>query len=279
MTPAEQVAAIEARARRVDSPCGAGTMAWRIWGEGAPLVVAHGAQGAWSHWIRNIDALVAAGRQVIAVDLPGHGSSADPVTPDHAGIVAALAAGLDHVLGPGGSADFAGFSFGGVMFAWAAAAHPERFRRLVLIGTGGLDTPHGDIRLRRISGLRGEERQEALRDNLCGLMLHHRASADDVAVHLLVTNARKDSAVRPQQLVVPDRLAHILPQVRVPVDAIWGEHDRPHPDPALQAEVIRHTHPHAALRVIPDCGHWAMYERADACNAALLETLASLPRL
>lgn len=277
MTPAEQVAAVEARARRVDTPCGAGTMAWRIWGNGDPLVVSHGAQGAWSHWIRNIDTLVAAGRQVIAVDLPGHGDSADPATPDHAGIVAALAAGLDHVLGPGGTADFAGFSFGGVMFAWAAAAHPQRFRRLVLIGTGGLDTPHGDIRLRAISGLRGEERHEALRDNLCGQTLHHRASADDLAVHLLVTNARKGSAVKPPQLVVPDRLVHILPRVNVPIDAIWGEHDRPHPDPARQAAVIRRTHPRAAMRVIPDCGHWAMYERSQAFNAALLETLATPP--
>ena len=53
------VADYEARCRRVETPCGDGTLVWRIWGEGEPLVVGHGAQGAWSHWIRNIDGLTA----------------------------------------------------------------------------------------------------------------------------------------------------------------------------------------------------------------------------
>src|ERR1700751_472767 len=95
--PEALVAGFEARARRVDTPCAAGTGAWRIWGDenaGArPLGVGHGGQGAWPHWIRNIDAL-SAGRMLIAVDMPGHGDSAMPEPEDHRGISAALAAGL-----------------------------------------------------------------------------------------------------------------------------------------------------------------------------------------
>jgi pimeloyl-ACP methyl ester carboxylesterase len=273
--PAAIVADYEARCRRVDTPCGEGTMAWRIWGEErpgtAPLVLSHGAQGAWSHWIRNIDAL-ARDRMVIAVDLPGQGDSAVPDTPDQAGISAALATGLRTILKPGQTADLAGFSFGGIAFAWFAHYHPELARRLVIIGCGGLGTPHGHTDIQPVKGLVGEERRARLKANLLGLMLHDPDSVDDLALHLLVANARKTRWVQ-VDLVIPDRLAFILPQVPAQVDAIWGEFDRPHPDPALQEVVIRRSHPDCDFRVIAGAGHWAMYERPEAFNAALLDLL------
>lgn len=273
--PAAIVAEIEDRARRVETPCGDDTMTWRIWGSDtgrAPVVLGHGAQGAWSHWIRNIDALVDSGRLVIAADLPGHGDSADPETPDHPGISAVLAEGLREILGTGRQVDLVGFSFGGVAFSYFASFYPELVRRLIIVGCGGLDTPHGHVTLQRIGGLQGEERRAALKSNLLGLMLHHPESADDLAMHLLVRNARR-SAIKPQELVLPDRLAAVLPDVPVPVDAIWGELDRPHPDPQAQEEVIRQSHPDTDFRVIKDAGHWAMYERPEAFNAALLAML------
>lgn len=273
--PATLVGEIEERGRRVETPCGEGVMVWRIWGDdrgGVPLVLGHGAQGAWSHWIRNIDALAGTGRMVIAADLPGHGDSADPATPDHAGISAALTEGLGQILGGGRTVDLLGFSFGGVAFAYFASLHPEWVRRLILIGCGGLDTPPGQIDLRRVAGLEGEARQAALKANLLGLMLHHPESADDLAMHLLVRNARR-SAINPQALVLPDRLAAVLPKVSVPVDAIWGAFDRPHPAPHLQEAVLRRSHPDADFRVIEDAGHWAMYERPDTFNETLLAML------
>lgn len=275
--PATIVAEIEGRARKVETACGEGSMAWRIWGSDigrTPVVLGHGAQGAWSHWIRNIDALVASGRLVIAADLPGHGDSADPATPDHAGISRALAEGLGQILGGRRQVDLVGFSFGGVAFSYLAAYYPEIARRVILVGCGGLDTPLGHVDLRRVGGLQGEERRAALKANLLGLMLHHPETVDDLAIHLLVRNARR-SSVNPQVLVIPDRLAAVLPDVPVPVDAIWGEFDRPHPDPHLQEEVLRRTHPGADFRVIEDAGHWAMYERPAAFDAALLAMLST----
>ena len=250
-------------------------MTWRIWGSDTgrpPVVLGHGAQGAWSHWIRNIDALVSSGRLVIAADLPGHGDSADPATLDHTGISAALADGLREIFGPARQVDLVGFSFGGVAFSYFAAYHPEFVRRLIIVGCGGLDTPHGHVNLQRVGGLQGEERRAALKSNLLGLMLHHPESVDELALHLLISNARR-SAIKPQELVLPDRLVAVLPDVPVPVDAIWGELDRPHPDPQAQEQVIRRSHPGADFRVINDAGHWAMYERPEAFNATLLAML------
>lgn len=271
-----EVAAIEARARRVDTPCGEGTMAWRIWGKGVPVVLSHGSQGSWSHWIRNIDALVAAGRQVIAADMPGFGDSALPREESHDAIAEALATGLETILGPGVAVDLVGFSFGGCAFANFAARRPDLARRVIIIGSGGLDTPHGHIDLGPVRGLTGEARTEALIRNLNGLMLAHRASADALARHLLIANARK-SRLNPVPLVVPDRIVQVLPDLRVPLDAIWGALDRPHPDPDVQAEVIRRYQPECDFRVVADAGHWAMYERPDAFNATLIAMLEAGP--
>lgn len=270
--PAERVAAVAARARRVETPCGDGSLVWRIWGEGEPLVLGHGAQGAWSHWIANIDAL-AAKRTVIAVDMPGHGDSAMPATLDHEGISAVLAEGLRRIVPDRLPVDLVGFSFGGISFAYLAALHPGLARRLVLVGTGGLGTPLGAVSLGRVGGLAGEERKAALKANLLGLMLHAPPAADDLAVHLLETNAAAARLPNAAELVLPDRLAKILPRIAVPVDAIWGEFDRPHPDPALQEAVIRRTHPRCDFRVIADAGHWVMYEQPEAFDATLLDML------
>ena len=275
LSPSEQVAAIEGRARRIETPCGDGAMVWRIWGgdrgDAAPLVLGHGAQGAWSHWIRNVAAL-GESRMVLAVDLPGHGDSALPATHDHEGIVAALAEGLAAIVGER-PVDLAGFSFSGTCFAHLAAWHPERARRLILIGTGGLDTPHGPIDLRRVSGLEGEAREAAIRANILGLMIQHAETVDDLAMHLHMANARAARLKNAAQLVLPDRLKRVLPQVRAQVDAIWGAHDRPHPVEERQEDVLRALVPELDFRVIADAGHWAMYERPDMFNAALLDML------
>jgi pimeloyl-ACP methyl ester carboxylesterase len=271
-TAAAFLAALEARATRIETPCGDGTMVWRTWGEGPPLVLAHGAQGSWTHWVRNI-ARLSATRRLIVADLPGHGDSAMPETPDHEGISRALAAGLAMILGHGVAVDMCGFSFGGVALAHLAALHPGIARRLVIVGCGGLDTPMGHPRLGRISGLAGEERRAALKANLLGLMLHHPDSADDLAIHMLLPTA-KQARLHVPPLVLPDRLARILPRVAVPLDAIWGECDLPHPDPAAQEAVLRAVQPGTVFRVIAGSGHWAMYERPEAFEAALLEILA-----
>ncbi|WP_285017094.1 alpha/beta fold hydrolase [Novosphingobium sp. fls2-241-R2A-195] len=275
--PAIYLDSLESQARRVETPCGDGTMAWRIWGEGAPLVLAHGAQGSWTHWVRNIERL-SRHRRLIVPDLPGHGDSAMPASNDHAGISAALARGLSAILGAEKMpADLCGFSFGGVALAHLAALHPGTARRLVIVGCGGLGTPMGHPRLGRISGLVGEERRAALKANLLGLMLHHPESADDLAIHMLLPTA-KAARLHAPPLVLPDRLVKVLPEVRVAVDAIWGAFDLPHPDPATQEAALRTVRPDAEFRVVEDAGHWAMYERPQAFEAALLDILARPPR-
>ena len=63
--PAAVIASFERRAQRFETPCGDGVMVWHRWGNGPPAVLCHGSHGAWSHWIRNIDALATDGQLVI----------------------------------------------------------------------------------------------------------------------------------------------------------------------------------------------------------------------
>lgn len=269
--PAAVVAHFEARARRVETPCGDGVMVWRAWGAGPPVVLAHGSHGAWSHWIRTIDAL-AEHRTVWAPDLPANGDSALPPAPEGGAIAEVLAAGLAQVVGPDAPVDIVGFSFGGVACAYLAAHRPEMVRRLVLVGTGGLDTPLGHVELTRVRGLEGEARRAAHRFNLLGLMLHSAEAADDLAIHLNELNGPR-GRLNPSSLVLPDKLIKLLPEVRAQVDAIWGAFDRPHPNPAVQEAALRAVDPAIDFRVIAAAGHWAMYEQPAAFNRTVLEML------
>ena len=271
---AEQaVAALASRAQRIETPCGQGSMVWRIWGDGQPVVLAHGAQGAWSHWIRNIPDL-AKDRMVIAPDLPGCGQSALPASIDHRAISLALAEGLQSILGGSPVLDLVGFSFGASVFAWFANFYPHLTRRLVLVAAGGLGTPVGRVTLRRASGLPPAEREAVLKGNLLSLMLRHPQSADAMARHLLSSNA-KLFRLDPMSLVLPDRLLTALPGVSARIDAIWGEFDAPHP-PMPQEQVLRRFQRDLEFRVIADAGHWVMYEKPGAFNS-VLEELLSLP--
>jgi pimeloyl-ACP methyl ester carboxylesterase len=100
-------------------------------GSGEPLVVLHGGIGA-SETLAPIVPALAAGRRVIAVDLQGHGHTADidrPLRPESlADDVAALIEhlGLDE-------ADVFGYSLGGEVALRTAIQHPGRVRRLVLV--------------------------------------------------------------------------------------------------------------------------------------------------
>jgi pimeloyl-ACP methyl ester carboxylesterase len=270
--PAAAVAAFETRARRFETPCGEGPLVWRSWGSGPPALLLHGSHGGWSHWIRNIDALAEV-RTLWVPDLPGYGESAMAPAADHTAIAAVLASGLRELIPSGLPLDLMGFSFGGVVGAYFAALHPELVRRLILVGTGGLDTPMGQVELRRVRGLEGSDRSAALRANLLGLMLHDPASVDELALHIHAANGAR-ARLDPKPLVLPDRLMSALPLLTVQVDAIWGERDRPHPNAAVQEAALRRFHPHLDFRVIRGAGHWAMYEKPQDFNRTVIDLLA-----
>src|SRR5216683_5469728 len=100
-------------------------------GEGRPLILLHGGLGSGEMFGPVIPAL-AAGHQVIAVDLQGHGRTADIDRPIDVRLMADdIAALIDH-LGLE-KPDLVGYSLGGGVALHTAAKYPAKVRRLVAV--------------------------------------------------------------------------------------------------------------------------------------------------
>src|SRR3989454_10373088 len=102
-------------------------------GTGRPLILLHGGLGAIEMFGPNLPAL-AKGRQVIAVDLQGHGRTADIDRPLSVALMADDIAALIKHLGLA-SADVLGYSLGGGVALQTAIRHPEVVRKLVVVST------------------------------------------------------------------------------------------------------------------------------------------------
>ncbi|RGE19997.1 alpha/beta fold hydrolase [Leucobacter sp. wl10] len=108
-----------------------------------PVVLLHGfASSAAEDFLSTgwAGTLGAAGRSVIAVDLPGHGDSPAVASADQATTSAVVAAILDAVTGVAAEADFDTIAYSlGARLAWELPATSPRARRLVLGGLSPLE--------------------------------------------------------------------------------------------------------------------------------------------
>jgi len=106
---------------------------YEIHGSGRPLVLLHGGLGAIEMFGPNLPAL-AKGRRVIAVDLQGHGRTADVDRPLSVALMADDIAALIKHLGLERS-DLMGYSLGGGVALHTAVRHPEVVGKLVVVST------------------------------------------------------------------------------------------------------------------------------------------------
>jgi pimeloyl-ACP methyl ester carboxylesterase len=108
-------------------------LGYRVIGEGEPLILLHGGFGTVEMFGPNLD-LLAAGRQVIGVDLQSHGRSPAPDRPMRFETMADDIAALIGSLGLERAA-IMGFSLGGGVALRTAIQHPEVVERVVLVST------------------------------------------------------------------------------------------------------------------------------------------------
>src|SRR5262245_6315837 len=107
-------------------------MYYEVHGSGEPVVLLHGAfmtiTNNWTGWIGELSKT----RKVIAIEMQGHGRTADiarDMTSENlADDVAAL---LDHLKIP--RADLIGYSMGGAVAMQCAVRHPDKVRKVVVI--------------------------------------------------------------------------------------------------------------------------------------------------
>src|SRR3989454_4613982 len=114
------------------APVGGLKMYYEVHGSGDPVVLLHGAfiaiSGDWNDWIGELSKT----RKVIAIEMQGHGRTAD-IKRDlsYENLADDVAALLDYLKIP--SADIMGYSLGGGVAMQCAIRHPEKVRKVVSI--------------------------------------------------------------------------------------------------------------------------------------------------
>jgi pimeloyl-ACP methyl ester carboxylesterase len=103
-------------------------------GSGRPLILLHGGLGSSEMFWPLIPSLTAAGRQVVAADLQGHGRTADIDRPIDTRLMADDIGALICHLGLE-KPDVLGYSLGGGVAFWTAVTYPELVNKLVIIST------------------------------------------------------------------------------------------------------------------------------------------------
>ena len=267
----ERIAQLDATAERLDVPFTGGTIRWRRFGTGRPLVLVHGGYGSWMHWVRNVAALLRSAELWIP-DLPGYGDSSS--LPRDAGVkrvVETIVAAIDRWWVRGTPVDFAGFSFGGVVSARTAVARGH-VRRLALLGTGG----HGGPRRPRASSGNGAGWSPRRRARPCATTsLRSCSTIRSRSIRsALEAYARSCAATRYRSRPVSRAasIGELLEPFTNPVLLLFGEHDVT-TTPEVVAKTLVEGHPNRESLVIPGGGHWVQYERADAVNRVLVDWL------
>jgi pimeloyl-ACP methyl ester carboxylesterase len=114
------------------APVGGLKMYYEIHGSGEPVVLLHGAfmaiSGDWNDWIGELSKT----RKVIAIEMQGHGRTAD-IKRDlsYENLADDVAGLLDYLKIP--NADIIGYSLGGGVAMQCAIRHPEKVRKVVSI--------------------------------------------------------------------------------------------------------------------------------------------------
>jgi len=229
-----------------------------------PILLLHGIAAVTATAVPLLAAL--ADRRVLAVDWPGHGLSGAGVVPAGQSLRATTVEVLDEVLAffHLDAVDIIGHSLGGQMALYFALAHPERLRRLVLLGAPGAAfsqaRPTFGMRVASIPGvgtaLLGLSTSQRARDravdrllgadalagypaeiNEIGYLASQRAEfAPSVAslfrAMMTPVSARADVALTPREL------AHLA----VPTLIVWGVDDA----------ILTPAHGRASAEAIPN---------------------------
>jgi pimeloyl-ACP methyl ester carboxylesterase len=224
-----------------------------------PILLVHGWGGSFeATWQRNgfTELLADAGREVIGVDLLGHGSAPKPHDP------AAYTDLTGRILDAIGDrkVDAVGFSMGALTLLRMAIDTPQRFGRLVLAGIGRNVFERDEAATQRIlDAIEGRGTEE---DNTSRLFAQYaNQPQNDIAA--LAALMRRPSP-RP---FTEEEIAGI----NLPVAVIVGDRDFVHPPDRLAAAL-----PQATVTILRNVDHFATPDSFGFIDAAL-EFLDAIP--
>jgi pimeloyl-ACP methyl ester carboxylesterase len=257
-------------------------------GSSQTLVFVHGLSGCWANWLEQLP-VFAADHHVIALDLPGFGSS--PM-PERDISIAGYARLLDRLLGELSvdAATVVGNSMGGFIAAELAISSPQRVERLVLISAAGIST-HGNPgatravptlrRMERLLAMTGSwaasksdavARRARLRDAALGVVIRHPSRLPAALAAEQIRGAGKPGFMQALEATLDYEVRQRLPEIACPTLIVWGEKDRL--ITVRDADVFAELIPDSRKVIFQDTGHMTMIERPGAFNALLRDFLA-----
>jgi pimeloyl-ACP methyl ester carboxylesterase len=223
--------------------------------------------------VKNIPAL-SQRRRVFAADTPGLGASdAIPGVKGPDDIARVVAKGIDALLGHETSYEIVGFSFGATLASLIASAgvHREKVEKLVLLGPASLGTRNPGIEL--VSVRSHDEKKKAHAENLRRLMIKDEAKVDELA--LAIQSYNSDSCrLNSRRWAGQPFVVDALKKVKCPTFVAFGERDQvagSWMDEYVQR--LKDARPGVDVRLVPEAGHWVMYEAPEATDELLKEWL------
>lgn len=244
----------------------------QVVGSGPRVVLVHGFTQTSASWRAVADDL-ARDHQVVLVDAPGHGGSAD--------LALDLRAGAGALADVGGPGTYVGYSMGGRLALRCALDHPEVVERLVVIGaTAGIDADAARAERRRSDEDLARQIEAdgvpAFLEHWLALPLFAGLPTDPVERAARATNTAAG-------LASSLRLAGTgtmdppwwpeLPRITAPVLALAGARDERF---GAVARRIASSVAHGTAATIPDAGHAVPLE-APAALAEAIRTFVRSP--
>jgi len=233
-------------------------------GDSVPVLLLHGFGADLNTWMFTQPAL-ADGRQVIALDLPGHGGSGKQLDRADAESLAAI---VEHALNALGieRLHLVGHSMGGGIAISFAVREPERVATLTLISSAALGP---EINAAFIDGfVRAARRREAI--EALNLLVHDPALVSRTMIEDVLRYKRLDGVPEAlaafaeewfpggrQRAVLGDAVAVL----KLPVQIIWGREDRI--IPVAHAEALASRVP---VHILEQTGHLPHMEKAGEVN-------------
>jgi pimeloyl-ACP methyl ester carboxylesterase len=245
-----------------------------------PILLVHGLSGCWQNWLENIPHL-ARRHRVVALDLPGFGSSPMPAgwdisIPNYGKLVTDFCEeiGLDEAI-------IVGHSMGGFVAAEAVINDPGRFERLGLISAAGVSS----ARLRReptevfarmatagtplVIGLqtRSFRRPRARSLAFKGLVKHPELLRPELLWEFFDGGTRGDGFADALTSLAGYDILDRLEEVELQALIVWGRNDYvvPPADAAQYARRLRNS----KTVIFNDCGHLVQAEHPVRFNRLL----------
>ncbi len=249
------------------------------------LILIHGLGTNAKGWIKNIPALAEKFR-VIALDLPGYGRSDKGYYDYSMSFYAQVITEFMDVLRIE-NATLVGHSMGGQIAMTAALEYPERVRRLVLISPAGFERfteGEGDW-------MRNAMKVDFIKDtpirnidiNLKANFYNYPKEAEFMITDRIQIRSAKDfekycyAVSRNVAGMLDGPVYERLPDIKQPTLIMFGVNDGLIPNPYLHggrtsdvAQIGKERIPDSQLLMIPDCGHFVQFEKAEQTNEAII---------